>query len=57
MKKALGFCLLVAMFVSGSWAAKHPVSLDAKTDSAKCMECHGDKSTGAVVHPAGKAGC
>jgi len=57
MKKALGFCLFVALFVSGSWARKHPVPLDAKTDSAKCLECHQDKTKGAVVHSAVPMGC
>jgi predicted CXXCH cytochrome family protein len=57
MKKALLGCLFVALFVSGSWARKHPVPLDANTDSAKCAECHSDKSKGPAVHSAMQMGC
>jgi predicted CXXCH cytochrome family protein len=37
--------------------AVHPVPLDPKTDSAKCLECHGDKSKGKAVHSAIAMGC
>ena len=57
MKKALGLGLFVALFVSGSWARNHPVPLDAKTDSAKCVECHVEKTKGKAVHSAIATGC
>lgn len=38
-------------------AAQHPVPLDPKTDSAKCLECHEDKGKGAHVHSAIQTGC
>ena len=47
----LGFGVLPAA------AKKHPVPLDAKTDAAKCIECHGDKTKGKVVHSAIATGC
>jgi 3-deoxy-D-manno-octulosonic acid (KDO) 8-phosphate synthase len=40
MKKALLFCLGIAVTVPGLWAGKHPVPLEAKLDAAKCVECH-----------------
>ncbi|MGA7048407.1 MAG: hypothetical protein WBY98_19240, partial [Candidatus Sulfotelmatobacter sp.] len=30
----------------------HPVPLDKNVDSAKCLECHEDKSKGKAVHSA-----
>ena len=38
-------------------AAVHPVPLEPKTDSAKCLECHEDKSKGKAVHSAIAMGC
>lgn len=38
-------------------AATHPVPLDKNTDSAKCLECHADKSKGKAVHSAIALGC
>jgi len=38
-------------------AAVHPVPLDPKTDSAKCLECHDDKAKGKAVHSAIAMGC
>src|SRR5208337_1919526 len=35
----------------------HPVPLDKSTDSAKCLECHGDKAKGKAVHTAIATGC
>src|SRR3954449_10146936 len=53
--------LIAAMFIllgsSLSFAGKHPVPLDKNTDSAKCIECHEDKSKGKVVHSAIAMGC
>lgn len=62
----LGGCVKVARFISvvvlmliGSsvFAAKHPVPLEPNTDSAKCLECHEDKSKGPHVHSAIAMGC
>jgi predicted CXXCH cytochrome family protein len=39
------------------FAATHPVPLDKNTDSAKCIECHEDKSKGKFVHSAVAMGC
>ena len=53
--------LIAAMFIllgsSLSFAGKHPVPLEKNTDSAKCVECHEDKSKGKVVHSAIAMGC
>jgi predicted CXXCH cytochrome family protein len=38
-------------------AGEHPVPLDPKTDSAKCLECHEDKGKGPHVHSAIAIGC
>ena len=40
----LGFLALVA--VRPTWAVEHPVPLDKNVDSAKCLECHEDKTKG-----------
>jgi predicted CXXCH cytochrome family protein len=51
--------LLLVVFVSciSVLAATHPVPLDKNTDSAKCLECHADKSKGKAVHSAIATGC
>ena len=38
-------------------AATHPVPLEPNTDSAKCIECHQDKTKGKAVHSAIAMGC
>ena len=43
MKLAVMLWLLLALTVPMLWASKHPVPLEAKIDSAKCLECHSDK--------------
>jgi len=50
----LSFTLLCRLQLFG---AVHPVPLDPKTDSAKCIECHEDKSKGKAVHSAIAMGC
>lgn len=35
----------------------HPVPLEKNADSAKCLECHGDKAKGKSVHTAVSTGC
>jgi predicted CXXCH cytochrome family protein len=49
--------MLAAMFPAPAGAAVHPVPLDKNTDSAKCLECHSDKSKGKSVHTAVATGC
>ena len=50
-------CFLLFMGLSRAGAAVHPVPLDPKTDSAKCLECHEDKTKGKSVHSAMATGC
>src|SRR5207245_4241611 len=49
-------CLLV-LAVSPALAKTHPVPLEKNVDSAKCLECHEDKSKGKSVHSAIATGC
>lgn len=39
------------------FANVHPVPLDKNVESAKCLECHGDKTKGKAVHSAMQTGC
>jgi len=48
------FFLIVGM---PAWAKQHPVPLDKNVDSAKCLECHEDKTKGKAVHSAIATGC
>ncbi|MDR3739281.1 MAG: cytochrome c3 family protein [Terracidiphilus sp.] len=67
IRQELGACLrrlpvtvaavLVAMFAFPAFAAVHPVPLDKNVDSAKCLECHEDKTKGKSVHSAIATGC
>ncbi len=49
--------LVLAVAVPFAAAAEHPVPLDPKADSSKCLECHEDKGKGAHVHTAISMGC
>ena len=49
--------VLVAALAVPAMAKQHPVPLDPKTDSAKCIECHADKTKGKAVHSAIAMGC
>jgi len=49
--------VLVAALALPAMAKQHPVPLDAKTDAAKCIECHADKAKGKAVHSAIAMGC
>jgi hypothetical protein len=51
---ALLLGLLAAPYAT---AKQHPVPLDPKTDSAKCIECHANKAKGKAVHSAIATGC
>ncbi len=57
MKKALVVCFVSVLAISVASAKIHPVPLDPKVDSAKCLECHEDKTKGASVHTAVASGC
>ena len=46
-----------ALCMPRAFSAVHPVPLDPKTDSAKCIECHEDKTKGKAVHSAIAMGC
>jgi predicted CXXCH cytochrome family protein len=48
---------LALMPVTSAFAAVHPVPLDKNADTAKCIECHEDKSKGKSVHSAIAMGC
>src|SRR5208282_115769 len=49
--------VLLATLAVPAMAKQHPVPLDAKTDAAKCAECHADKTKGKAVHSAIAMGC
>ena len=51
------FLALIALLIARATAAVHPVPLDPKTDSAKCIECHENKTKGKAVHSAIAMGC
>ncbi len=55
VRSILGMGLLLA--ANSLFAATHPVPLDPKTPSEKCVECHEDKTKGAHVHSAIQTGC
>ena len=55
--KAAQWVVLVAALAVPSVAKRHPVPLDPNIDSAKCVECHQDKTKGASVHSAIQMGC
>ena len=53
----LAFCLSIGLAASPLRAATHPVPLDPKTDTAKCVECHADKTQAKSKHSTIKGGC
>lgn len=58
LRLVLSFALLVLVIAACPAQAKtHPVPLDKNVDSAKCLECHEDKSKGKFVHSAIQTGC
>jgi predicted CXXCH cytochrome family protein len=48
---------VLALAVLPALANTHPVPLDRNVDSAKCLECHEDKTKGKSVHSAIATGC
>jgi predicted CXXCH cytochrome family protein len=58
LPRLLLFAAFVLVFATRPALAKtHPVPLDKNVDSAKCLECHEDKSKGKAVHSAIQTGC
>jgi predicted CXXCH cytochrome family protein len=49
--------VVVTISTGRLFADEHPVPLEKNTDSAKCLECHDDKSKGPHVHTAVSMGC
>ncbi|HUA15323.1 MAG TPA: cytochrome c3 family protein [Verrucomicrobiae bacterium] len=49
--------VFVTVAVMPALAKTHPVPLDKNVDSAKCLECHEDKTKGKAVHSAIATGC
>jgi predicted CXXCH cytochrome family protein len=51
---------ILASILILAWAAAakpHPVPLEKNTTDAQCLECHGERTKGKVVHPAMGSGC
>lgn len=48
---------VIALSVLPALAKTHPVPLGPKVDSAKCLECHADKTKGKAIHSAIATGC
>ena len=57
LKYFLALAGLLLFSASSALADVHPVPLEKNTDTAKCLECHGDKAKGKSVHTAIAAGC
>jgi len=57
IKWILTSCLLMIWVAAPLNAARHPVPLDKKTDTAQCIKCHGDMAKGKFVHKAMAGGC
>jgi len=57
LRKAAWWLVVMAALAIPSMAKRHPVPLDPNTDSAKCIDCHQDKTKGASVHTAIQMGC
>jgi predicted CXXCH cytochrome family protein len=49
--------MILCLGASRMFGGQHPVPLDKNVDSAKCLECHADKSKGKAVHSAIAMGC
>jgi len=49
--------LILPVSVRCAFAGIHPVQLEKGTDTAKCVECHDDKTKGKDIHPAVGMGC
>jgi predicted CXXCH cytochrome family protein len=51
------FFIAIVVAAINARAAEHPVPLETKIDSAKCLECHDDKNKAPHVHSAIDLGC
>ena len=51
------FAFFLVFATLPAFAKEHPVPLDKNVDSAKCLECHEDKTKGKSVHSAIATGC
>jgi predicted CXXCH cytochrome family protein len=56
-KTPILLALLLLLVGARAFAGQHPVPLAKDTDSAKCLECHEDKTKGKNVHSAIAMGC
>jgi predicted CXXCH cytochrome family protein len=54
---SLRLAVLLLLSSAAAFAAKHPVPLDPKADTATCIACHEDKTKGKAVHSAIAMGC
>lgn len=57
VKTLAAFALVLVLGVGTAAARQHPVPLEKNVDGTKCLECHGDKAKGKVVHSAIATGC
>jgi predicted CXXCH cytochrome family protein len=57
IRRGAHWLAVLAVLAIPAVAKQHPVPLDPKTDSAKCLECHADKAKGKAVHSAIATGC
>jgi predicted CXXCH cytochrome family protein len=57
LPRMLQVAFVMAISALPVFAKTHPVPLDKNVDSAKCLECHEDKSKGKNVHSAIAMGC
>jgi predicted CXXCH cytochrome family protein len=56
-RSAARYFLCLAALAAGLQGAQHPVPLGNAPNSAKCIECHADKTKGKHVHSAMAMGC
>ncbi len=57
LRQASKLAFFLAIATVSAFAKEHPVPLDKNVDSAKCLECHEDKTKGKAVHSAIALGC
>jgi predicted CXXCH cytochrome family protein len=56
-KLLLSVLLFAPLLEVSAFGGIHPLQLEKDTDTAKCVECHGDKAAGKHLHPAVDMGC
>jgi predicted CXXCH cytochrome family protein len=57
LQNFLRIAWVLVLAASPALAKTHPVPLEKNVDSAKCLECHEDKTKGKAVHSAIATGC